>query len=176
MLRVLRILWDLDDPTPSLVETRTRHLLTLIHAEGQPLPGVPLVPRELRAAGFGLGVASASPRRIIDAVLARVGLADCFQAIVSGDEVARGKPAPDGFLLAARRLGVAPEACLVVEDSRNGVLAARTAGMAVAAVPCPATSHEDFSPADIVLPSLEALPKALAPEDGPRRRERTRPT
>jgi beta-phosphoglucomutase-like phosphatase (HAD superfamily) len=49
----------------------------------------------------------------------------------------------------------------VVEDSRNGVLAAKAAGMTVAAVPCPATSHEDFSAADLVLPTLEALPKAL---------------
>jgi HAD superfamily hydrolase (TIGR01509 family) len=169
MLRVLRILWDLDDPTPSLVETRTRHLLALIHAEGQPRPGVPLVPRDLRRAGFALALASASPRRIIDAVLATVGLADCFEAVVSGDEVARGKPAPDGFLMAARRIGVAPGRCLVIEDSRNGVLAARAAGMPVAAIPCPATSHEDFSVADVVLPSLEALPKILEPEGrGPR--------
>ncbi len=94
-------------------------------------------------------------------MLETVGLDRAFQAVVSGDEVARGKPAPDGFLLAARRLGVQPARCLVVEDSRNGVLAAKAAGMAVAAVPCPATSHEDFSPADWVLPSLEALPKVL---------------
>jgi beta-phosphoglucomutase-like phosphatase (HAD superfamily) len=63
--------------------------------------------------------------------------------------------------MAARRLGVEPSHCLVVEDSRNGVLAGKAAGMLVAAVPCPATSHEDFSAADLVLPGLEALPKAL---------------
>jgi HAD superfamily hydrolase (TIGR01509 family) len=177
MLRVLRILWDLDDPTPSLVETRTRHLLALIHAEGQPRPGVPLVPRELRAAGFALALASASPRRVIEAVLETVGVADCFGAVVSGDEVARGKPAPDGYLMAARRLGVAPERCVVVEDSRNGVLAARAAGMMAAAVPCPATRHEDFSVADVVLPSLEALPRAFELDgSGPRLRVRAWPT
>jgi HAD superfamily hydrolase (TIGR01509 family) len=177
MLRVLRILWDLDVPTPSLVETRTRHLVALIHAEGQPLPGVPVVPRELRAAGFALGLVSASPRSVIEAVLGTVGLAGCFGAIVSGDEAARGKPAPDGFLMAARRIGVPPERCLVVEDSRNGVLSARAAGMTVAAIPCPATRHEDFSPADVVLPSLEALPKILEAEGpGSRYREPAQPT
>jgi beta-phosphoglucomutase-like phosphatase (HAD superfamily) len=66
---------------------------------------------------------------------------------------------------------------VVVEDSRNGVLAARAAGMMVAAVPCPATSHEDFSGANVVLPSLEALPQALELDGlGPRPRVRARPT
>jgi beta-phosphoglucomutase-like phosphatase (HAD superfamily) len=104
---------------------------------------------------------SASARPVIDAILETVGLSGAFETMVSGDEVARGKPAPDGFLLAARRLAVDPERCVVVEDSRNGVLAGKAAGMTVAAVPGPTTSHEDFSPADLVLPSLEALPKAL---------------
>ncbi len=163
MLRLLRILFDLSESTVSLVEARTHHLLALVRSEARPMPGVPVVPRRLRATGLALGLASASPRRIIQAVLQTVGLDGCFQAIVSGDEVARGKPAPDGSLMAARRLAVEPERCLVVEDSRNGVLAAKAAGMGVAAVPCPATSHEDFSIADLVLPSLEALPKALEP-------------
>ena len=90
-----------------------------------------------------------------------MGLTGAFDTVVSGDEVPRGKPAPDGFLMAARRLWMAPERCFVVEDSRNGVLAAKAAGMTVAAVPGPATAHEDFSPADLILPSLEALPKVL---------------
>jgi HAD superfamily hydrolase (TIGR01509 family) len=164
MLRVLRILFDLAESTAALVEVRTRHLLALIRREAQSLPGVPLVPRWVRDAGFPVALASASPRPIIEAVLQTVGLDGCFGAIVSGDEVARGKPAPDGFLMAARRLGVDPSGCLVVEDSRNGVLAGKAAGMVVAAVPCPATSHEDFSVADLVLQSLHALPKILEPE------------
>jgi beta-phosphoglucomutase-like phosphatase (HAD superfamily) len=104
---------------------------------------------------------SSSARVVVRAVLDTVGLGQGFPVIVTGDEVPRGKPAPDGYLLAARRLSIEPESCLVVEDSRNGVLAGRAAGMAVAAVPCHATGHEDFSPADLVLPSLEALLKAL---------------
>jgi len=81
---------------------------------------------------------------------------------VSGLAVGRGKPAPDVFLETARRLGVAPGRCLVVEDSRNGLLAARAAGMACAAVPCPATRHEDFAEADFRLAALlELLPILL---------------
>jgi len=175
MLRVLRILWNLPEPTTALVEARTAHLLALIGTEAQPLPGVPVVPRGLRAAGFALGLASASPRQVIRAVLEAVGLTDCFETVVSGDEVARGKPAPDAFVMTARRLAVPAARCLVVEDSRNGVLAAKAAAMMVAAIPCPATSHEDFSIADLVLPSLEALPKALEPLGDPGRLPRRGP-
>jgi HAD superfamily hydrolase (TIGR01509 family) len=161
MLRVLRILFDVPEPTAALVEAKTSHLVGLIRAEARPLPGVPEVPLWLRASGLPLALATASGRAVIQVVLDTVGLHGVFDAVVSGDEVARGKPAPDGFLMAARRLGVEPEQCLVVEDSRNGVLAAKAAGMRVAAVPCAATSHEDFSAADLVLPSLESLVKAL---------------
>jgi beta-phosphoglucomutase family hydrolase len=161
MLRVLRILFDLPEPTTALVEAKTQCLLGLIRTEAHPLPGVASVPRQLRQAGLGVGLASSSQRRVIQAVLEALALHEAFDAIVSGDEVARGKPAPDAFLLAARRLGVEAERCLVVEDSRNGVLAAKAAGMAVAAVPCPSTSHEDFSPADFILTDLEALTKII---------------
>jgi HAD superfamily hydrolase (TIGR01509 family) len=161
MFRVLRILFDVDTPTPALVEAKRRALVRLVRAEARPLPGVPGVPLSLREAGYRLALASASAPDVIRAVLQAVRLDTVFEALVSGDEVPRGKPAPDIFLMAARRLGVEPAACLVVEDSRNGVLAGKAAGMVVAAVPCPATSHEDFGAADFVLPSLEGLPKLL---------------
>ncbi len=161
MLRILRILFDLPQPTPALVEAKTAHLIALIRTEARPLPGVPAVPFWLRNSGLRLALASSSRRLVIQEVLETLGLDGIFEAVVSGDEVARGKPAPDGFLIAARRLGVEPDRCLVVEDSRNGVLAGKAAGMTVAAIPCRATSHDDFSAADLVLPSLEALPKVL---------------
>ena len=157
----LRIRFGLAPTTAELVAAKTSHLVALIRDEGRPLPGVPAVPRQIQTAGMPLGLVSASIRPVIAAVLETVGLPQGFRVVVSGDEITRGKPAPDGYLLAARRLGVAPARCLAVEDSRNGVLAAKAAGMTAAAVPCPATSHEDFSPADLVLPSLEALPSVL---------------
>lgn len=161
MFRVLRIVFDLDASTEDLVNRKRAHLITLVRTEGRPLPGVPEVPLRLREAGLRLGLVSASARSVIDAVLRAVELAGAFDTVVSGDEVARGKPAPDGFLMASRRLDTEPERCLVVEDSRNGVLAGKAAGMTVAAVPGPTTKGQDFSPADLVLPSLEALPKLL---------------
>jgi beta-phosphoglucomutase-like phosphatase (HAD superfamily) len=161
MFRVLRILFDLDAPTHELVLRKREHLISLIRDENRRLPGVPDIPLRFREAGLRLGLVSASARPVIDAILESVGLSGAFETVVSGDEVARGKPAPDGYLMAARRLGVDPGQCFVVEDTLSGVLAAKAAGMKVAAVPGSATAHEDFSPADLVLPSLEALPKVL---------------
>ena len=162
LFRILRIIHNLEPGTEALVREKTDALVRLIRAEPRPLPGVPEIPRRLRGQGVPLGLASSSVRPLIDATLDVLGLADCFAAIVSGEELLRGKPAPDVYLLAARRLGVAPAACLAVEDSRNGVLAAKAAGMACVAIPCPATRGQDLSEADLVLASLEALPEALA--------------
>jgi len=161
MFRILRILFDLDASTEDLVCRKREHLISLVRSEGRGLPGVPDIPLRFRQAGFRLGLVSASARAVIDAILEVVGLGSAFETVVSGDEVARGKPAPDGYLMAARRLAVEPARCFVVEDTRNGVLAAKAAGMTVAALPGPTTMHEDFSPADFVLPSLDALPKLL---------------
>jgi HAD superfamily hydrolase (TIGR01509 family) len=177
MFRVLRILYDLEVPTDELVRRKQEHLVSLIRSEGRGLPGVPGIPLGLRGAGLRLGLVTASARPVIAAVLDAVRLDGAFETVVSGDEVPRGKPAPDGYLMAARRLGVAPDRCVAVEDTRNGVLAAKAAGMTVAAVPGPATCHEDFSPADLVLPTLEALPKVIedgGPAPGPRRATITR--
>lgn len=89
-----------------------------------------------RLAGpFRLAVASSSNRAVIDAVLEQAGLAALFDATVSSEEVARGKPAPDVFLEAARRLGIEPVRCAAIEDSANGIRAARAAGMRVLAIP-----------------------------------------
>ena len=90
---------------------------------------------ERLAGSFRLAIASSSNRQLIDAVLAQAGLARFFDVTVSSEEVARGKPAPDVFLEAARRLDVAPERCAAVEDSGNGLRAAHAAGMRVIAIP-----------------------------------------
>lgn len=80
---------------------------------------------------YQLAVASSAHRDVIDAALRSLGLTDAFRAVVSSDEVGVGKPAPDVYLEAARRLRVPPAACLVIEDSPSGVRAARSAGMRV---------------------------------------------
>jgi HAD superfamily hydrolase (TIGR01509 family) len=90
--------------------------------------------RELRDRAVPVGVASSSPRERLHRTLQRAGLLDAFDVTVAGDEVEHGKPAPDMFLLAAERLGVAPADCVAVEDSAPGVNAALAAGMHTIAV------------------------------------------
>jgi HAD superfamily hydrolase (TIGR01509 family) len=104
-------------------------------AEGAPLiPGATQTVRRV-AAERPVAVASSGHPSVIAAALEALGIAGLFRAIVSSDEVPVGKPAPDVYLLAASRLGVAPRDCLVVEDSLNGVLAGRAAGMTVVLIP-----------------------------------------
>ena len=141
MFRVLRILFDLDASTAELVSRKREHLVSLVRAEGRCLPGVPEIPLRLRETGYRLGLVSASARPVIDAILETVGLAGAFETIVCGDEVARGKPAPDVYLFAAADCGVAPEHCLVVEDTPPGVTGALAAGMTV----CGFTAHTPAS-------------------------------
>ena len=108
---------------------------------------------------FTLGVASSSNRPIIDAVLDVAGIAECFAATVSSEEVARGKPAQDVYLEAARRLDVPPERCAAVEDSHGGIRSAKAAAMRVIAVPNPTypPDEDSLGHADVVLHSLAEL-------------------
>jgi HAD superfamily hydrolase (TIGR01509 family) len=100
------------------------------------LPGAVDAVHEL-ATRWPLAVASSSPRSLIETVLAAAGLRPAFAAVVSSEEVARGKPAPDVYLAAAERLGFPGTACVAVEDSSNGLRAAAAAGFTVIAVPRP---------------------------------------
>jgi HAD superfamily hydrolase (TIGR01509 family) len=108
---------------------------------------------------YRLGLASSSNRPLIDAVLASAGLSSLFEATVSSEEVPRGKPAPDVFLEAARRLGFAPERVAAIEDSANGLRAAHAAGMRTIAIPNRRypPPEDALALADLVLESLDEL-------------------
>jgi HAD superfamily hydrolase (TIGR01509 family) len=125
---------------------------------------LPLIPGavaavERLAARWPLGLASSSNREVIDAALELAGIAHLFRATVSSEEVEHGKPAPDVYLEAARRLGVDPTSCAAVEDSANGIRSARAAGMRVIAIPNPhyPPSEDVLALADVVLHSLDEL-------------------
>jgi HAD superfamily hydrolase (TIGR01509 family) len=134
----------------------------LYHRE---LPLLPGAREAVRAVGgrWPLGLASSSNREIIDLVLELAGLTDAFAATVSSEEVARGKPAPDVYLEAARRLDVAATECAAVEDSTNGLRSATAAGMYVIAIPNPhfPPAQDALRTAAAVVASLDELPAAL---------------
>jgi HAD superfamily hydrolase (TIGR01509 family) len=125
---------------------------------------LPLLPGAVEAvqriaARWPLGLASSSNRPLIELVLDVAGLAPHFQAVVSSEEVARGKPAPDVYLEAAARLGVDPSRAAAVEDSEAGIRSATAAGMRVVAIPNRTfpPSEEAVELADVVLASLDEL-------------------
>jgi HAD superfamily hydrolase (TIGR01509 family) len=122
---------------------------------------LPLLPGAVEAveriaAPWPLAVASSSNRPLIDLVLELSGLASHFRVTVSSEEVERGKPAPDVYLEAARRLGVAPERCAAVEDSESGIRSAKAAGMRVIAIP-----NRSFRPSDDALASVDVVLASL---------------
>jgi HAD superfamily hydrolase (TIGR01509 family) len=121
-----------------------------------PMRGLRPALARLTAAGLPLAVASSGTRAYVEHVLDRLGVAGAFTAVVSGEEVAEGKPAPDVYLLAAERLRADPADCVAVEDAPHGIAAARAAGMWVVAVPHARTRALDLSQADVVVDDLEA--------------------
>lgn len=131
-----------------------------VTAEGRPMPGVTAAIALFERCGLRLAIASSSPLRLIDAVCDRLGLTRITVRCSAMDE-ARGKPAPDVYLTAARRLGVAAAACLALEDSPNGIASARSAGMRCVAVPDPLLADDPrYREADLILPSLTGLDEA----------------
>jgi HAD superfamily hydrolase (TIGR01509 family) len=153
---------DLDLTSEEIERAIVDGMVERYQREGAPaIDGAVAAVRRL-AADWPLALASSSHPRVIDAALDGTGLRDAFQAVVSSDEVEHGKPAPDVFLEAARRLGVDPSRTLVVEDSLNGLKAGRAAGMTTVLVPNrsvpPAAGSEEV--ADVVLDRLADLDPA----------------
>jgi HAD superfamily hydrolase (TIGR01509 family) len=128
-----------------------------------PLPGVVRLIDGVKRLGLRTAVASSTRLARVRSLLGELGLDKRFDALAGGDEVGQAKPAPDVYLLAARRLGVRPDACVALEDSENGVRAAKSAGMRCIAVPSALTRGMNFSGADLVVTSLaEVTPEMIA--------------
>ena len=149
--------------TPEEINAAVVERMLARYGEAPPLiPGAVDAVRAI-AKRWPVAIASSSNRELIDVVLAAAGLADVVRVAVSSEEVERGKPAPDVYLEAARRLGVDPSRCVAVEDSENGIRSAKAAGMSVVAIP---NQHfppdaEALAQADVVLGSVAELTPAV---------------
>lgn len=142
------------------VLTRRRHRRNEMILANRVLPGVADRLDEARALGLKLGVASSSTREWVRGHLARLGILDRFQCVRCRDDVAHAKPEPDLYLAVADCLGVRPDEAIAVEDSPNGITAAKRAGMTCVAIPNLITAKLDISHADLVLNSLADLTMA----------------
>jgi HAD superfamily hydrolase (TIGR01509 family) len=118
------------------------------------MPGLLDLLADFHAHGIRTALASSSMRLVIRTVLDKLDLSASFSPIVSGEDVAQGKPAPDIFLRTADLLEIPPAGCLVIEDSANGVRAAQAAGMRSIGLHNPNSGAQDLSPADWIVDSL----------------------
>jgi HAD superfamily hydrolase (TIGR01509 family) len=135
---------------------KAMHYQALLRSSLRPMQGAEELLTRING-NMRIGLASSSYRDAVDGVIYGLGIADYFETIVSGLDVARVKPAPDIFLETANRLGVAPGECAVIEDAEKGVLAAYAAGMVCVAVPNDYTRDHDFSKATHICSSLDEV-------------------
>jgi HAD superfamily hydrolase (TIGR01509 family) len=144
----------LEGPLDGLVAGYDRELCRLLALVPEPLPGVRELIDELKRRRIPYAVASSSWPGWIEALLTGIGLSDAFDVRISATMVEHGKPAPDVYLLAADKLGVEPERCVAIEDTRTGLLAAKAARMLAVQSRSASTAFPPLEEADIVIESL----------------------
>ncbi len=157
MAEILIERFNLPQTPHSMVQAKEEILCRLLKDNSRARPGLYKVLQEASELKVPLAVASSATLKTIELVVDTLSIRQYFGCLTSGDEVKQGKPAPDIFVLAASRLGVDPRYCLVIEDTLNGIRAAKAAGMYCLSIPCEATRHQDHSLADFRLSSLEEL-------------------
>jgi len=125
-----------------------------IRGKVQPLPGAVALVRRLRESGVKTAVVSSAPRQNVETLLDALGISDGFDALVAEEDAERGKPDPQGYLVAAERLGERPEDCVVIEDAPGGVEAAKRAGMRCIGLAA-GREPDALACADVVVAGLE---------------------
>ncbi len=155
-IREMSAHFEWSTPEEELFARRQAHFDAICRAADlAPMDGVREMISRLQELGLRMAIASSAVAASIDAILGRLGLRDAFSLIVDGSEVANGKPDPEAYLVTARKLGLAPERCVVFEDSHVGVIAAKRAGMFCVAVRNPrAQIHQDLAAADVLVASM----------------------
>jgi len=150
-------------PTPDAIATAiVDRMVQLIEREGEPMPGVLETLDWAASSRWRLALASSSSKRLIETVLNRFDVSDHFEITRSAEDESFGKPHPDVYRSTARDLRLAPDLCVAIEDSANGVASALAAGMRCIAIPAPETRDDPrFAAATICLESLDELQEAL---------------
>ncbi|TAL15019.1 HAD family phosphatase [Patescibacteria group bacterium] len=156
---VFKTMYGLEHDIDFLIESgRERYMEHLKTLDELPIiDGVSELIHQLHATGYRIGLASSSNPKRIKLFLNQLGLTDFFEVTVSGDDVKHGKPAPDCYLLAAKKLGVNPEDCVVIEDATFGVRAAKSAGMKCLGFAGLPHNDQDLSEADLIITDFHKL-------------------
>ncbi|UKS29592.1 HAD family phosphatase [Paenibacillus sp. HWE-109] len=158
MWKILKQKFNLSNSVSDIIEYQLSSKIEWIRTtEISPINGIYELILELKKHNIVLGIASSSPIKFINEVLLKFKIRDYFDCIVSGEEVAKGKPEPDVYLEAARLLGVDPSDCMVLEDSRNGIQSAKSAGMTCIGFINKNSGNQDLSRADIIVNSIKDI-------------------
>ncbi|MFP3871113.1 MAG: HAD family hydrolase [Syntrophobacteria bacterium] len=155
--------YNLNERLDRVIHEREELVAGLYQRYLQPIPSVLELIRSIRKEGIKTALTSSSSQYLVRLALDKLGIAHQFDHVVSDDQVARGKPAPDGYLSAAKQLEAAPENCLVIEDAPNGVAAAKAAGMRCLAVSTSVNAAE-LGTADLVVRGFEEVDVSMLRE------------
>ncbi|MDO3408265.1 HAD family phosphatase [Saccharibacillus sp. CPCC 101409] len=141
-----------------IIEYQLTYKMEVLRAfETEPIDGIRELIAELKKGGIPRAIASSSPPVFIEAVLEKFGLREEFAQVVSSEQVPKGKPAPDVYLRAAELLGADPANCVVLEDARHGIAAAKAAGMHCIGFVNPNSGNQDLSRADLIVASVRDI-------------------
>lgn len=161
--RDMVVRFNLPISSQELVQQKQVILRQILKNQVSPQPGLLDLLKKLDDDGYKTAIASSSSLEVIKTIIDGLKISALIDEYASAQQVERGKPAPDIYLLAVKKLGVDPSECLVLEDAPRGVEAGKSAGMSVFAIPSSATKGEDFSMADKVLSSLSEVYSELKP-------------
>ena len=150
-----------DELARAIADEKEAAFRAIIAVRFPEMPGAREMMKRLHEAGFRLAIGSSAPRENIELCNDELGIKDFLNAVVCGCDVENGKPEPDGFLLAAERLGCPPEKCIVVEDAAAGIEAAHRAGMPAVGIVSTGHNAEDLASAERVIRELKELTPEL---------------
>lgn len=150
--------FKLDQSLEEIINYRSKLVKRkIIYLELEPIKGIKELLMELKRRNIDTAIASSSPKDFIDTVIDKFKLQEYFKYIVSGEEVKKGKPYPDIYIETSKKLGVHPDKCIVIEDSKNGILAAKAAGMLCIGLKNINSGNQDLSNADIIVNSIKEI-------------------
>lgn len=158
MWRILKQEYNIAKPVEEIIDYQLSSKIKAVRAlELAPIAGIMELISNLKKLGMKLGIASSSPRVFINEVLMKFQIGQYFDCVVSGEEVANGKPAPDIYVEAARQLGVHASECIVLEDSSNGIKAAQAANMRCIGFINPNSGNQDVTFADVIISKISEI-------------------
>jgi HAD superfamily hydrolase (TIGR01509 family) len=153
--------YGLEMPIGEWFEESEKAIKEVFSGDVKAVEGVKGLLDALKAKGVRIGMASSSSRRFLRDINSRLGISDFFEVVASAQDVEHSKPAPDIYLYAANKMGLAPHDCAAIEDANAGVRAAKSAGMLCIGFRNPNSKEQDLSQADMVSDSMEEIKDAL---------------